>query len=261
MILCCHVSVQYKCVTDGLMLEQCKSLALLSTIQFVTTLQVCTKWLHWWDSIGIMFTAGTLDWYNNQYIGRESVDTWPIYWSTVSQHLVDSQSTVGQQSVDSWSTNCFFQMGGASHMVNHQIFCQVSMTTHQYPFLSRLQRGERECNTVTWLRLKLATTVPTLTEIIMFVLRTNLKSCNPFIPKISLVILLTVYHTIRMMLVWKIWYSMNYKYPNWNFPLVSSLVCLILHVIVRRNSILVTHGNERVHHLIGLKLSKSVIKN
>ena len=85
-----------------------KSLALLSTIQFVTTLQVCVKWLHWWDSIGIMFTAGTLDWYNSQYIGQESVDTWPIYWSTVSRHSVDSQSTVGQQSVDSWSTNCFF---------------------------------------------------------------------------------------------------------------------------------------------------------
>ena len=81
-----------------------KSLALLSTIQFVTTLQVCIKWLHRWDSIGIMFTAGTLDWYNSQYIGRESVDTWPIYWSTVSRHSVDSQSTVGQQSVNSQLT-------------------------------------------------------------------------------------------------------------------------------------------------------------
>ena len=111
MILCCHVSVQYISVS---LMVWClsnttgKSLALLSTIQFVTTLQVCIKWLHWWDSIGIMFTAGTLDWYNSQYIGRESVDTWPIYWSTVSRHSVDSQSTVGQKSVDSWSTNCFF---------------------------------------------------------------------------------------------------------------------------------------------------------
>ena len=55
--------------------EAGKSLALLSTIQFVTTLQVCIKWLHWWDSIGIMFIVGTLDWYSGQYIGRELVDT------------------------------------------------------------------------------------------------------------------------------------------------------------------------------------------
>ena len=53
--------------------EAGKSLALLSTIQFVTTLQVCIKWLHWWDSIGIMFIVGTVR--LTEYIGRELVDT------------------------------------------------------------------------------------------------------------------------------------------------------------------------------------------
>ena len=32
---------------------------------------------------------------------------------------------------------------------------------------------------------------------------------NPFNPKVSLVILLTVYHTIFMMLVQRIWYWIN----------------------------------------------------
>ena len=107
----------------------------------------------------------------------------------------------------------------------------------------------------------LATMVPTLTKIIMFVLRTNLKSFNPFIPKISLVILLTVYHTILLMLVWRIWYWMNYNYPNWYFPLVHHLSAWYCIDIVRRNSLLVTHRSERVNHLIGWKLSISVIKN
>ena len=53
--------------------EAGKSLALLSTIQFVTTLQVCIKWLHWWDSIEIMFIVGTV--LLTEYIGWEFVDT------------------------------------------------------------------------------------------------------------------------------------------------------------------------------------------
>ena len=52
---------------------------------------------------------------------------------------------------------------------------------------------------------------------------------NPLTPKISLVILLTVCHTVLVMLVWRIWDWINLKSPNWYFSLFSSLVCLILH--------------------------------
>ena len=35
------------------------------------------------------------------------------------------------------------------------------------------------------------------------------KTLNPLTPKISLVILITVYQTILIMLVWRIWYWIN----------------------------------------------------
>ena len=69
-------------------------------------------------------------------------------------------------------TDCFFWMGGASHMVLYQAFCQVSMTTHWYPFLSKLERGEREWNTVTWLRLKPCGLDP-VSPFIVFILSNN----------------------------------------------------------------------------------------
>ena len=37
----------------------------------------------------------------------------------------------------------------------------------------------------------------------------SLVGVNPLTPKISLVILLTVYHTIRVILAWRIWYWSN----------------------------------------------------
>ena len=43
-------------------------------------------------------------------------------------------------------------------------------------------------------------------------------------PKISLVILLTVYHTIFIMLVWIIWYWINWLYLSGYFSLFSSIV-------------------------------------
>ena len=70
---------------------------------------------------------------------------------------------------------------------------------------------------------------------------------NPLTPKISLVILLTVCHVIFMMLVWRtgvgstknpLIYSFLYSY------LLSTWYC---SDIVRRNSVLITHGSYRVN--------------
>ena len=52
---------------------------------------------------------------------------------------------------------------------------------------------------------------------------------DPFTPKISLVILLTVYHTVLVMFVWRIWYWINLYSLSFYFSLLSSLVCLILY--------------------------------
>ena len=43
-----------------------------------------------------------------------------------------------------------------------------------------------------------------------------------------LIILLTVCHTVLVMLVWIIWYWINLESLNWYFSLFSSLVCLVL---------------------------------
>ena len=52
---------------------------------------------------------------------------------------------------------------------------------------------------------------------------------NPFTPIISLVILLTVRHTMLTMLVPSGWYWIKYQSHNWYFCLFLSLVCLILY--------------------------------
>ena len=52
---------------------------------------------------------------------------------------------------------------------------------------------------------------------------------NPFTPKITLAILFTVYHTVLVMLVWRIWYWINLYSLNLYFSLFSSLVCLTLY--------------------------------
>ena len=57
----------------------------------------------------------------------------------------------------------------------------------------------------------------------------SVQSFNPFTSKISLVILLTVCHTVLVMLVWRIWFWINLYSLNFYFSLISSLVCLILY--------------------------------
>ena len=52
---------------------------------------------------------------------------------------------------------------------------------------------------------------------------------NPLTSKISSVILLTVFHTVLVMLVWRIWDRISRQSPNWYFSLFSSLVCLTLY--------------------------------
>ena len=60
-------------------------------------------------------------------------------------------------------------------------------------------------------------------------MRFLISGLHPFTPKIILVILLTVCHTVLVMLVWRNWYWINLQSPNWYFSLFSSLVCLILY--------------------------------
>ena len=73
-------------------------------------------------------------------------------------------------------------------------------------------------------------------------------------PKITLtrkfLVLLTVKHTILIMLVWRIWYWINKLSPNW-FSFFSSLIWLILHSfdIVGRNSFLQFPFSVIVFHL------------
>ena len=54
------------------------------------------------------------------------------------------------------------------------------------------------------------------------------KISNPLTPKITLAILLSVYHTVLVMLVWRIWYWIILS-PNWYFSLFLSLFCWILY--------------------------------
>ena len=58
---------------------------------------------------------------------------------------------------------------------------------------------------------------------------TILLVLNSFTPKISSDILLTICHTIIIMLVWRICYWINWKSPNHYSSLFSSLVCFVLH--------------------------------
>ena len=73
-------------------------------------------------------------------------------------------------------------------------------------------------------------------------------SFNPFTPKISSVILLTVCHTILVMLVLRIWDWINLQSHNWYFSLFSTLVFLILYWYWKEKFFLgLTHGSWRVH--------------
>ena len=64
-------------------------------------------------------------------------------------------------------------------------------------------------------------------------LRSNRQSTlgriDPFTPKISLVILVTVCLTTVMMLVLRIWYWINWWFPPSYFPLSSLLFCFVLY--------------------------------
>ena len=60
--------------------------------------------------------------------------------------------------------------------------------------------------------------------------RRKTHSIKPLTPKISLVILLTVFHTVLVMLVWRIYCWINLYSPNWYCSLFSSFVYLILYL-------------------------------
>ena len=52
---------------------------------------------------------------------------------------------------------------------------------------------------------------------------------DPFTPKVSLVILLTVCHTVLVMLVWRIWYWINlYSLSFYFFIIISCLLDIVL---------------------------------
>ena len=51
--------------------------------------------------------------------------------------------------------------------------------------------------------------IPALTKVKVWVWYGKLWTINPFTPKISLVILLTISHTVLVMSVWRIWYWIN----------------------------------------------------
>ena len=68
-------------------------------------------------------------------------------------------------------------------------------------------------------------------------------------------ILLTVCHTILMTLVWRIWYWICLKSPEWYFLYSYSISSWFCIKIVRRNSVLITHGVDKMYCLINtLKL-------
>ena len=69
-------------------------------------------------------------------------------------------------------------------------------------------------------------------EIIAVAFLSSFKQTNlyePFNSQINFVILLTVNHTVPVMLVQRIWYRISYSSPNWYFSLFSSLIWLILY--------------------------------
>ena len=72
---------------------------------------------------------------------------------------------------------------------------------------------------------------------------------NPFTPKISLAILLTVCHNILIMLVWRIWYWINQLFLNLHFLLFSSLVWLISQYYCKEKFCLKHLGSWRVKDL------------
>ena len=75
---------------------------------------------------------------------------------------------------------------------------------------------------------------------------------NPLTPKITLLILLTVCHTVLVMLVWRIWVgSINSSLINvfLDSHYLPAWYCID---IVRRNSVLVTHGSYMVDEVVSL---------
>ena len=66
---------------------------------------------------------------------------------------------------------------------------------------------------------------------------------NTLNPKISLVILLTICQMIFIMLARGIWYLINWLSQNWYFLYSHHLSAWYCIDIVRRNSVLVTHGS------------------
>ena len=57
----------------------------------------------------------------------------------------------------------------------------------------------------------------------------RLTRFQPFTLKISLVILLTVCHTVLVIWDWRNWERINYWFPTWYFSIFSTLLYLILY--------------------------------
>ena len=67
---------------------------------------------------------------------------------------------------------------------------------------------------------------------------------NPFTPKISLVILLSIFYTILMMLARIICYWINYQSLYWHLSFSHHLSAWYCIDFIRRNSFLVSHGSS-----------------
>ena len=70
--------------------------------------------------------------------------------------------------------------------------------------------------------------------------------CDPFTLYISIAILLTDFHTIYRCIVWRVWCWINVEPPDWYFCYSHHLSAWYCIDIVRRNSVLITHGSLRL---------------
>ena len=103
-----------------------------------------------------------------------------------------------------------------------RLFLQEKLNPSRVPgwFLYELGNDQRERQEIQFIHLIIQPKVYMYTILLLL---------NPFTPKISSDILLTICHTILIMLVWRICYWINWKSRNHYSSLFSSLVCFVLH--------------------------------
>ena len=70
--------------------------------------------------------------------------------------------------------------------------------------------------------------------------------CDPFTLNISIAILLTDFHTINGCIVWRVWCWINVEPPDLYFCYSHHFSAWYCIDIVRRNSVLITHGSLRL---------------